>query len=547
VIIVLAWIGVGYRLFDLQGASAEAYASKGVDQRLRHEELPAWRGTIFDRNSHELAVTVDAVSVYVDPREISDPAAVAAVLAPLVDGAVDELTDRLDRDGSFVYITRRMEREAAARVAAAALPGVHFLDEPKRVYPAGELAAQVLGFVQFDTNEGLEGLELQYQSVLSGTPGELIVERDPYGQPIPQGAYMISPAEPGADLILTIDREIQYAAQQALTEAVAATGSEGGAVVVLVPATGDVLAMANVPTFNPNEKTESDRPAFRNRSVTDVYEPGSTQKLITVAAAIDAGVVVPSDLFPIPRELVIDDKSYTDVGRHPAELTVHDIVAFSSNIGTILIQRELGDERFHEYLVRFGLGAATGVDFPGEADGVLRPADEWCATTCGASTAIGYRVSVSALQMAAAYAAIGNDGVWVQPHVVDEIVDGAGSRRPVAPQERRVVSSDTASHMLAMLEGVVEKGTGRRAAIDGYRVGGKTGTTEKYLVAQGAYGDDVVASFIGMAPIENPEIVVAVILDAPAGGEYGGQVAAPVFAQIMEATLHQLGVPPHAP
>ncbi len=546
VVLTLAWIGTGYRLYDLQANQADGFAERGFDQRLRSEELAADRGSIFDRDGGVLAMTVDAVTVYANPREIDDPETVAAFLAPLVGVEAATLADRLGRDTSFAYMARQLERRHADRVRMAQLPGVYFIPEPKRVYPSAGLAGQVVGLVRVDDNRGLEGVELQYDDVLTGTPGSLLVERDPQGNHIPQGEYAVVPAEPGSDLVLTIDREIQYVVEQRLLAAVEAADAEGGSAVVLDPETGEILAMANVPAFDPNRRDRVDADELRNRAVTDVYEPGSTQKLVTIAAAVDAGIVVPADVFTVPAELVIDDKRYTDVSKHPDRLTVADIVAYSSNIGTILIQEEAGNEILHRYLQAFGVGVATGVDFPGEAPGVLRPVEEWCKTTCGASTAIGYRVSVTALQMAAAYGVIANDGVWVQPHLVREIVDGRGTRSPVEPLARPVVSRQTAGLMRDMLEGVVEKGTGKLAAVPGYRVGGKTGTTEKYVIELGGYGDDVVASFIGMAPIADPKLVVAVIIDAPAGGEFGGVLAAPVFADIMEAALHQMGVPPDA-
>ena len=547
IVLTIAFAGTGFRLFHVQTREIGGFAERGLDQRLRTEGLAADRGTIFDRDGGVLALTVRAVTVYANPDEIDDPATVAAFLAGMVGVDSATLTERLGRDTSFVYVARQLERHEAERVAAADLPGIYFTSEPKRVYPANGLAGQIVGLVKVDDNSGIEGIELEYDDILTGVPGSLIVERDPQGNPIPQGVYAVAPAEPGSDLVLTIDREIQFVAEAALLEAVLATGAAGGTVVVIDPDTGEILAMANVPEFNPNDRSDAVSERLRNRAVTDVYEPGSTQKLITVAAALDYGVVVPEDVFEVPDELLIEDKPYSDVGNHPDVLTVSDIVAYSSNIGTILIQQALGNEAFHAYLDAFGLGHRTGVDFPGEASGVLRPASEWCQTTCGASTAIGYRVSVTALQMAGAFGAIANDGIWIQPHLVKEIVDSEGSRRPVEPRARPVVSQQTAALMRIMLSGVVEKGTGSRARVEGFRVGGKTGTTEKYLPELGGYGDDVVSSFLGMAPIDDPRLVVAVIIDAPANGEFGGEIAAPVFAEIMQAALHQMGVSPDVP
>ncbi len=542
-VLVLAWGGVGYRLFDIQVADAAAYAARGEDQRLRRETLAAARGTIFDRDHHELAVTIDAVTVFADPREVTDPDFFASQLAPLTGEAYDVLVDRLSRDAAFVYVARQLDRRQAQLVQELGLQGIHFTEEPKRYYPAGDLAAQVVGFVGGDEGAGLEGVELQYDAILAGTPGELLVERDLRGRVIPQGRYAVTPPKPGADLVLTLDREIQFALQSALDTVVRSVEAEAATAVVVHVPTGEILAMGSAPTFDPNDLSRVDADAIRNRAVTDTFEPGSTQKLITVAAALEEGVFRPGDVLDVPETITIHDKEYEDVGKHPPQLTIADIVTYSSNVGTILIQQELGNAMLHEYLSRFGFGQATGLDYPGEAAGVLRDPRDWCETTCGANTAIGYRVSVTALQIAAAYAAVANDGVWIQPHLVREIIDVDGSRRGAEPVVRPVLSTKTAAQLRVMLEGVVDRGTGTNAAVPGYRIGGKTGTTKKYDPELFYEHEDVVASFIGMGPISDPEVVVAVMIDTPAGGEFGGEVAAPVFAEIMAVALHQLGIP----
>ena len=546
--LTVAWVGVGYRLVVVQGTRAEEYAARGLDQRLRHETLAADRGTIFDADGRELALTVDSVTVYANPKEITQPDVVARLLAPLVNQEPETVAELLSLDGTFVYIARQLERADADLVRAADLPGIYFLEEPKRTYPAGALTAQLIGFVRADDNMGLEGLEYFYEEELAGTPGELLVERDPSGKTIPQGEYSVTPAEPGSDLVLTLRTSIQYAAEHALREGLERTGATAGSVVVLDPATGAVLAMVNLPGFDPNDRTELTADQVRNRAVTDLFEPGSTQKLVTVSAALEAGLVGPDTALDIPERIEILDTVFRDFTDHPDRLTVTGIVAHSSNLGTILLGEMLGAQRLHDYMVGFGQGRATGIDLPGEGAGVLRPAEEWCVATCVAGTSIGYHVSVTALQMAMAYATIANDGVWVQPHLVAEVVDGQGVRTPVEPGSRQVVSATTARQMRLMLEAVVEQGTGSRASVEGYRVGGKTGTTKKYLSDSGEYSDEaVVASFIGMAPIDNPRVVVAVVLDGPQEDASGGSGAAPIFAAVTLAALHQLGVPPDVP
>jgi len=545
VVLLVAWAGIGYRLAVVQGARSDEFAARGLDQRLDAQTLAADRGTVFDRDGRELAVTVGATTVYANPSEIDDPAAVAAVLAPLL--GLDELGLRTDlaSDGSFVYVARQIDRALDDAVREADLPGIHLLEEPKRVYPAGALTAHVVGIVRTDDNEGIEGIELQYDAELTGIPGELLVERDPSGRAIPQGDFSIVPAEPGSDLVLTIKSEIQFAAHAALAEAMERTGAAAGSVVVVDPATGEVLAMVNLPDFDPNSRDAARGSALRNRAVTDVFEPGSTQKLVTISGALESGIVAPNTTFDIPKRIEIQDTTFEDLTVHPDVLTVTEIVTYSSNLGTILVGDTMGSKLLHTYLRSFGEGRVSGVDYPGEASGVLRPSEDWCLTTCLAGTSIGYHVSVTPLQMAMVYATIANDGVWVQPHLVREVVDGDGARSVVALEERRVVSARTAHQMRIMLEAVVERGTGSAASVEGYRVGGKTGTTTKYLTESQSYSDDqVVASFIGMAPIQEPRVVIAIVLDSPREDSSGGKGAAPVFAEVARAALHQLGVPP---
>lgn len=547
VVLALIWALLGYRLAIVQGSNAGEFAERGLQQRLERRTLAADRGTIVDRDGRELAVTVDSTTVYANPREVDDPVAVARLLAPLAGRDVRDVLDDLSNDTEFVYLARQLDPAAAEPIRQADLAGVYLLTEPKRVYPSGPLAAHVVGFVRSDDNIGLEGLELYYDTELAGRPGSLLVERDPRGLAIPQGEYQVEPAEPGSDLVLTIKSEIQFAAAEALAAALERTGAASGSIVVLDPESGEVLAMVNLPTYDPNARSGIPEEALRNRAVTDVFEPGSTQKVVTVSGALETAIVGPGTPFQIPEEIAIQDTVFEDFTEHAAELTVTEIVTYSSNLGTILIGEELGARRLHTYMSAFGQGTATGIDFPGEASGVLRAPEDWCLATCVAGTSIGYHVSVTALQMAMVYATVANDGVWVQPHLVSEIVRADGTRIGLDVFERRVLSAATAAQMRSMLQAVVEYGTGSLAAVPGYRVGGKTGTTEKYVESEQAYSEDaVVASFIGMAPIANPRVVVAVVLDSPVRDATGGRGAAPVFSAVTLAALNQLGVVPDA-
>ncbi len=557
VVFAMAWVGIGFRLIRVQGFEDERHETRGELQRVRHEDLSAPRGTIFDRDGVELAVSIDAVTVTVNPSELKYPRALARLLAPKVGVPRSLLRDRFTKpDSQFAYVARRLEGSAAREIRELVeereIVGVYFDTEAKRIYPAEELASQVVGFVRDDDMVGLEGLELKYDEVLAGVPGHQIVERDPYGNPIPQGEFILEPAQPGADLITTIDREIEYAVEQILERALKETNAASGTVVVLDVGTGEVVAMATAPSFDPNAFAQADPATFRNRAVADVYEPGSTLKVVTIAAALEEGVVSARTTMKVPGKLEIGDKEYTDVDHRITErMTVAEIVARSSNIGTILVQDLVGNRRHHQYLSAFGLGRVASGELPAEAPGRLEHFSDWCDTTCGPSTAIGYRVDVTPLQMAAVFAAIANDGVWVEPHVVREVISPDGAREPYEPTERAVISERTARTMRRLLRGVVESGTGWRAAAPSFTVGGKTGTTEKFVPGEGYSEEDRIASFIGIAPINDPRIVVAVVLDSPHGEtedgsdlRFGGVSAAPVFAEVAEAALHRLGVPP---
>jgi len=545
VLLVLAWTLIGYRLTVVQGARADEFAARGREQRVQSETLAADRGTIFDRDGRELAVTVEGVTVYANPHEVSDPESLASLLAPLVGRNPTDLAQDLASDAAFVYVARQLDPESAEPIRRAGLAGIYFLSEPRRVYPTGALAAHIVGFVSDGDNAGLEGIELFYDTELAGIPGALLVERDPQGRVIPQGEYLVEHPEQGSDLVLTIKSEIQYSATQALAAALERTGAVSGSVVVIDPESGEVLAMVNLPSFDPNDRDGTPLDALRNRAVTDVFEPGSTQKLVTIAGALESDIVAPNTSFEIPDRIEILDTVFKDVTVHPDRLTVTEIVTHSSNLGTILVGDQLGIRSLYTYMYSFGQGRASGIDFPGEAGGVLRPPEDWCLTTCLAGTSIGYHVSVTPLQMAMVYAVVANDGMWAQPHLVKEIVDGEGNRQATLPLARRVISAETAAQMRIMLEAVVVRGTGTAAAVSGYRVGGKTGTTQKYLTDLQEYSEEeVVASFIGMAPIDDPQIVVAVVLDSPQEYASGGRGAAPAFAEITLAALHQVGVTP---
>jgi cell division protein FtsI (penicillin-binding protein 3) len=564
--LVIALLGLAFRLFQVQVVQAADLAGQGLDQRLVTRDLAPQRGKIYDRNGELLAMTVEAQSIWANPTQVEEPLWVAQQVGGLLGVDSQELLTRLESDREFVYLKRQVEPGVAEQIAGLEVRGIYAHPESTRIYPAGAVASHVTGFVDIDGN-GQEGLEYMYDDALRGVPGKAVFERDLEGRIIPQGISDIVPAVPGTDLNTTIDLPLQYQAQQACLSAVDRTDAESCWVVVLDVESGGILALAGAPVFDPQTRQTVDEdcdPAlhptcqsFRNFIVRGVYEPGSTQKLITVAAAIEegevkAGTVIPGvgdllELRPDACRSADDDLfgCYRDFEEHDtANMSVAEIFTRSSNVGTILVAEKLGQDRLISYIERFGLGAKTGVDYSVEAPGTLN--FEAGCETCWASAAIGYSVAATPLQMAAAYGAVGNDGIWTAPHIVASTTDVDGNQEVAGLETKRVVSQETAVLMQGLLANVVDEGTGQAATVAGYQVGGKTGTANK-LGEDGRYTEVTRASFVGMAPMGDPKVVVAVLIDAPSYGyRTGGAAAAPVFAQVMEQALHRLGVPPDA-
>ncbi len=563
--IVVAWGVMAYRLVQIQVFHAPALAEEGLSQRLVSRPLAPQRGKIFDRNGELLAMTVESQSLFAVPDQVEEPLWLAQQVGGLLGVDSDALYRRLTSDTNFVYIKRQLDGVEAERILDMEIRGVYSHPEPARIYPAGQVAAHVTGFVNID-GVGQEGLELVYDPALTGVPGRAEFERALDGTPILQGHSDITPAVPGVDLNTTIDLPLQYQAQEACVDAVERTGAANCWVVVMAVETGEILALTGAPVFDPVQRQTLDPQCeggpdgavcrqFSNFAVRGSYEPGSTQKLITVAAALEEGVVeigttIPwvSDVLELRPEACrsTDDDlfgCYRDFKPHEArDMTVAEIFTRSSNVGTIRVAESLGQDTLVDYIERFGLGSKTGVDYTAESAGLLN--FEAGCETCWASAAIGYSVAVSPLQMAAAYAAIGNDGTWVTPHLVSTQVDVDGQTEVAGIETRQVVSAGTALLMRELLAGVVERGTGESAAVEGYRVGGKTGTANK-LGEDGRYIDDTRASFVGLAPISDPKLVVAVVVDTPQFEfRTGGAAAAPVFSEVMEQALHRLGISP---
>jgi cell division protein FtsI (penicillin-binding protein 3) len=488
----------------------------------------------------------------VDPPNVTDPAAEAAALAGVLGLKARRVERTLRSAGTFAYVARQVDLAVATRVEALKLAGVSMLTVPKRYYPGGALAPQVLGFVGVD-GSGLAGLESEYNAQLSGTPGERTAQLSAVGGvPITGVRDMTTEPVPGVTLVTTIDRQMQYQAQRYLADAVRSNGAKDGTIVVLDPATGDILAMASYPWFDPNRFSTASPDRWRNRAVTDTFEPGSVNKTITAAAAIDSGAVSPTDTFEVPATSRIGHYTISDPDPHPTtKMTLGDIIAESSNVGATMIAARVGSVQLASYLSRFGYGRSTGTGFPGEAPGVVPPLSQWTGLT-RSTVSFGQGVSVTPLQMAVVYATIANGGVWVQPRLVRGSLDASGAFKaaPVSPT-RIVVAPSTAAMVSRMLAYVVANGTGVNAQIPGYQVAGKTGTARK-VDAQGNYVDRFMASFVGFLPAAAPRLVISVTIDQPRT-VYGGVAAAPVFQEVARYAIQRLGIaaappvplPPH--
>lgn len=535
---VLFLAGLLGRAFYVQVIAAPALQEKAEEQHVRTVELAAPRGTIYDRNGTALAISQTMASIYANPRQIEagDAPDVARQLSPILGVSEQTLLVKLREDAGFRYLARRVDPAIGEKVRGLKLKGVGVLSEPKRVYPKGPLAPQVLGFVGGTDYRGMEGIEYQYDQELAGEPGEMQVVRDLSGNRL--STVVTKEVRPGTSLTLTIDSELQFETEKALTAAVEENKAKKACAVVIDPATGEILALANTPVFDANDfaSAEISKADRRNWAVTDQYEPGSTFKMVVVAAALDAGLVDPDTTFTLPKQLEVFDKTIheaEDDVPEVRELTVTQILAQSSNIGAVTLGREVGKERLVEMIRKFGFTQKLGIDFPGEVAGQMLPPAKWNGVTI-ANVPMGQGIAASPLQLAAAYAIVANDGVLVQPHLV---------RGETTPWTRRVVSEKVAAQLREMLRVTVEDGTGKRARLEGYGVAGKTGTAQKVEV--GGYSHErFIVSFVGMVPSDDPRLVICVMVDEPTKELSGARVAAPVFAKIADFALRRLGVAP---
>jgi cell division protein FtsI (penicillin-binding protein 3) len=539
------------RLVQLQGIGSKGYAQDAMAQRLSEAKLPAIRGPIAFSQGQPLAMTVDARVIFADPVMVpaNQRMRIASTLAPMFhldQGEVlKKLVPRSKHDG-YIELVRHVEPDRARMVTAMDLPGIGTNPEYRRVYPSGDLAANVAGFVNGD-GDGGAGLESSMNTMLKGKSGWQKVELSETGQRIPMGEDEQNKPTPGKGLRLTLDRDIQWKAQDAIAKQVKATGSQSGSVVVMNPRTGQILAMATAPTFDPATYYKARPGDLGDRVVQEGFEPGSTSKVITAAAAMEAGGVTPSTVFNVPDHIKRYNATFHDSETHaPERLTFGGVLAKSSNVGTIMASERVSSAQLYQYMRAFGYGQTTGVGLPGESPGILKPVSQWWGTD-RYPIAFGQSVSVTALQTTSVYATIANGGVRVTPNIIAGTTDDKGVFTPSAPAaSRRVIKQSTAGELTRMLEGVTTKdGTAPLAQIPGYRVAGKTGTAQRVNPRCGCYtGGGYTSTFVGFAPADSPQLVVEVVLQKPQKGYYGGQVAAPVFKNVMSFALQSRRVPP---
>jgi cell division protein FtsI (penicillin-binding protein 3) len=558
----LFWaVAITTRLFWLQIVDHHEYVERALKQQQRTFEVSPRRGILYDRNMRELAMTVQVDSVYADPSEISNPQAAARTLAAIVHTdpedkltRVDQIAHRLGDGKNFAWVARRVSPEVSQKLHALNMKGIYFQKEFQRFYPDAQIAAQVLGYVGLDDN-GLGGIEGKFDSKLHGTPGRMLAAMDARRKVIGSNAQE---PQPGQNLQLTIDENIQFMAERALDHNMEKTHADNGTVVVQDVHTGQILALAIRPTFNPNQFRHTTPALLKNHAVSDVYEPGSTFKLVTYAAALDQQVTHPDDLIDcqggaitLNGRTIHDDKS-----DHYHVIPVHKALEVSSDVAAVKLALKMGPDNFYKYIRDFGFGSRTGTELPGETRGLLRAPKRWGSTSIG-SIAIGQEVGVTPIQLVSMVSTIANGGVYLPPHV---LMSAPGSASQIQPQPfragedlpdtlptgaRRVISTMTAAQMRKMMEGVVLYGTGKPAQLNGYSSGGKTGTAQKVDPVTHLYSKTMhIASFAGIAPVNNPVIAIAVVMDNPKGASYyGTAVSAPVFSEVAQQVLEYLNVP----
>ncbi len=541
-ILVLWSAGICMRLVYLQIFSYGRYAHKAEREHERTEEIAAKRGIIYDRAGRELAMSVSVDSAFAMPAMIPDLGNTVSLLARITKADPRELLARCKAARSFCWVARKADPGIAERIRSLNLRGIYFQKEPKRFYPKRDLAPQVIGYVGTDDG-GLSGIEREFDDKLKGVPGSMIVQVDARNK---WYASVEKQPEPGNNVVLTIDEQIQYIAERELATAIAETHAIAGTVIVENPRTGEILALANQPTFNPNVSREITPEKLKDHAVSDVYEPGSTFKLVTISAALEENLTNPNEVFDCQMGSIVYNGMRIRDSKPHGLLTVTKVLADSSDVGSIKIAMRLGEDRFYKYIRAFGFGSQTGIELPGESRGLTKPVNRWSKVSI-AAISMGQEIGISPIQLASLVSTIGNDGVAVPARIVASTTPPQATPKLIRFQpaeSHRVISSRTAAQMKAMMQDVVLEGTGKKAILEGYSSAGKTGTAQKVDPATGTYSrTKYVASFAGFAPINDPAIVVAVILDSAVGLHQGGQVSAPVFQRVAQQVLEYMHVP----
>ena len=541
---------LGGRVFWVQFVRGAELSEKAEQNRMRDEPVASKRGIIYDRNGNELAISVSADSVCASPADVivsKKEKEIAHKLAALLDMDEEKLLKTITRRTLFVWVKRQIKPEQAQKIREMDLPGIRLTEESHRQYPNGIFCSHVLGISGID-NTGLEGIDKYYDDLVGGSKGYIVVEKDAWNRNIPEATHKyISPVD-GANLILTIDETIQYIVEREIEKVFQERGAKSVAVIVMDPATGEILALASRPTFDPNNYGKYPATNRRNFAINDAYEPGSTMKIITAAMAMEEKVVDGESRFFCPGHIKVGKETIRCAhGRAHGSQTFAQIVENSCNVGFVQVGLDLGLDKYYHYVKAFGFGKVTGIDLPGEASGILVP-EKKAQQIDLATMAFGQANAVTSIQLTTAVAAVANGGILMKPHLVKQVIDNNGKVIKKCDPEavRRVISEETAHQLCLILEDEVTLGTGQNAYIEGYRVAGKTGTAEKSKPGGGYLSNEYIASFIGFAPAVNPRLVCMVIVDAPQGYPYyGGWVAAPAFKNIMEDALQYLEVPMH--
>jgi cell division protein FtsI (penicillin-binding protein 3) len=548
-VMLLFWcVAICGRLVYLQIFRYGSFVKQAEHQQQREIPLSAKRGVIYDRAGHELAMSVLVDSAFAVPTEVKDlPTAVSLITRITGEDRNVVLADCRNHK-TFCWVARKADDETIERIKSLNLQGIHFQKEPKRFYPARDLAAQVVGTVGME-DTGQSGIEHAFDDKLRGRAGKMFISVDARRQWF---SDVETQPEPGEGLVLTLDKNIQYVAEKELDQAIHDTQASAGTVIVENPHTGEILALANRPTFNPNLRKEITPNALTDRAVSYIYEPGSTFKLVTIAAALEEKLTTPDEVFDCQMGSIVYNGMRIRDSKPHGLLPVWGVLAESSDVGSIKIALRLGEDRFYKYIRAFGFGQQTGIELPGETRGMTKPVSRWSKVSI-AAISIGQEIGISAIQLAGLISTFANDGVWMSPHIVAGNVEPGGTPQTVAfhpGASRRVVSSYTAAEMRSMMQKVVTSpgATGRRAILEGYTSAGKTGTGQKVDPATGAYSKTkYVGSFGGFAPLNNPQIVVVVILDSAVGPHQGGQVSAPVFHRVAQQVLEYLHTPHDLP